>query len=220
MAIPYILHIDTSGISGTALLAAGGQIIAVRRSMEEREHAGTINGMIGEVLDEAGIVLDEVGAIAVCSGPGSYTGLRIGMATAKGLCYALDKPLITHNKLELLADNKKGSTLLVLLPARAGEYFMALYDGDGNAIIEPQHSYRADVMQVLKNDKKIAIAGIAEDDLIAELNENHEYLKKMDIDEKLWAAAAMMQYNKRVFQNVESAEPMYLKQVFIHKKTE
>ena len=90
----YILHIDTSTDIGTIALSGDGRILSYLRTTETRNHAGVINNMIERVISDMKITLEQLSAISVCAGPGSYTGLRIGVATAKGLCYALNKPLI------------------------------------------------------------------------------------------------------------------------------
>lgn len=219
MPVEYILHLDTSGPTGIVLLAADGNVLAVRKSSTEREHAGTINGMVGEVLAAAGVLLKDLSAVAVCSGPGSYTGLRIGLATAKGICYAVDKPLIMHNKLELLLSAKEEQPTLVLLPARAGEYFMAIYGMDGVALLAPRHAYTEAVLNALNDNALLATAGLAGDDIPADTLLRHAHRSAGEVDENLWAAKAFIQYNKRIFQSVDNAEPTYLKQAFIHKKT-
>src|ERR1019366_2430074 len=99
----YLLHIDTSTDTGAVAIGGDGNLLAYRANTETRNHATTINNMINDVLAEVKISLEDLSCIVVCAGPGSYTGLRIGLATAKGLCYALDKPLMLDNRLTLLA---------------------------------------------------------------------------------------------------------------------
>src|ERR1035437_1453422 len=99
----YLLHIDTSTDTGVVALNCDGVILAYKVNEEARNHASTINIMIEKLLAGVKISLSDLDGIVVCAGPGSYTGLRIGLATAKGLCYALNVPLILDNKLTLLA---------------------------------------------------------------------------------------------------------------------
>src|SRR6476661_7599128 len=124
----YILHIDTSSNTGIAMLAKDGVPVSTRLHDNSREHAAVINGMVAEVLTEAGVVLNDIAAVAVCNGPGSYTGLRIGLATAKGYCYAAGKPLLLNNRLQLMIEEAKAQsagagTYVALIPARNGEYY-------------------------------------------------------------------------------------------------
>src|SRR5882672_2766392 len=99
----YLLHIDTSTDTGLLAIGCDGQLLAHSMIEESRNHAGTINNMINSLLADAHISFRQLSAVAVCAGPGSYPGLRIGLATAKVLCYALEKPLILDNKLTVLA---------------------------------------------------------------------------------------------------------------------
>ena len=92
--MPLILSLETATTNCSVALASDGKVIAARSINSGYSHAEKINVFIHEVIDQAGFSLKDLNAIAVSSGPGSYTGLRIGVSTAKGLCYALDLPLI------------------------------------------------------------------------------------------------------------------------------
>src|ERR1700744_803212 len=98
-----ILQIETATTSCSVALANGGKLLAVRQINERNIHAEVITKFIDELIAEAGITYADLDAIAVSSGPGSYTGLRIGVSTAKVLCFALDKPLIAIETLEAMA---------------------------------------------------------------------------------------------------------------------
>jgi len=99
----WILNIDTSLETASVIITKDGKIIGSRSNENQKDHASFLEPAIKSLATEAGIQLGELSAIAVVGGPGSYTGLRVGMASAKGLCYALNKPLILLNNLELLA---------------------------------------------------------------------------------------------------------------------
>lgn len=139
-----ILYIDTSGKCGGVALAIEGQDLAVKFNENEREYAATIHSAIEELLQSKQLKLQAINAVAVVGGPGSYTGLRIGLATAKGICYALQIPLLLYNKLDLMAlDTLQTAAaadyFLVKLPARTEEYFICLYDKQGNNVIPARH---------------------------------------------------------------------------------
>lgn len=87
--MPLILSLETATTNCSVALASDGKVIAARSINSGYSHAEKINVFIQEVIDQAGFSLKDLNAIAVSSGPGSYTGLRIGVSTAKGLCYAL-----------------------------------------------------------------------------------------------------------------------------------
>jgi tRNA threonylcarbamoyladenosine biosynthesis protein TsaB len=218
----YILHLDTSTDNSLVALSRSGLIISSVESKGTRDHARTINTSIQQVTDEAGITLAGVSAIAVCGGPGSYTGLRIGMATAKGICYAADKPLMNHNKLTLLAwqaarRHPGYSKYVVVLVAREREYFIAAYDRDFNCIAEPQH-ISEDSLSNIVSDKQLFIIS----DVTAEIFENlgltdYSVNNNCEIDKNLWSVYASEKYDCNSIVNLSAAEPFYLKQVYTHK---
>ena len=135
----YILHIDTSAEPGMAALSSEGRVLAQRQIAESRQQASLLNVLIEELFTELSLKAKDLSAVAVCAGPGSYTGLRIGMAAAKAFCYVWDLPLLAHNKLTLLAVQMakfapQFSAYLPCLNVRENEFFAALYDGDMNEL--------------------------------------------------------------------------------------
>lgn len=125
-----ILSIDTSTQNCSVALHENGQLITQELVDEEGSHSKSLTLLIEKVMKKAGRALAEISAVAVSNGPGSYTGLRIGLATAKGICFALDKPLICLPTLHVLAsavDAPAGSLLLPMLDARRMEVYAAIY---------------------------------------------------------------------------------------------
>lgn len=120
--MPCILHIETSTRACSAGVSLNGKMLAIRDSLDmEYSHSSRLTVFIDEVIREAGLKPADVDAVAVSSGPGSYTGLRIGVSTAKGFCYALDIPLIAVDTMKALARvaMDKLSTKKDILPATA-----------------------------------------------------------------------------------------------------
>ena len=137
----YILQIETATTVCSVALAKDGKLIATKQVDQRNIHAEVITLYIDELIILAGIKYSDVDAIAVSSGPGSYTGLRIGVSTAKGLCYALDKPLIGIETLEAMAngvianrDIAVDTLLCPMIDARRMEVYTALFDGAGNKL--------------------------------------------------------------------------------------
>ena len=128
-----ILLIDTSQETGTTALAEKGKVLFSEENKIAKEHASWLHVAIGRMLAEAKITVRDLEAIAVVAGPGSYTGLRVGMAAAKGFCYALKIPLITQNTLRVMAESmiavadEKGAWICPMIDARRDEVFTALY---------------------------------------------------------------------------------------------
>ena len=98
-----ILHIETATPTCSIALTQDGLLLSLKEETAQQIHAGVITLFIESVMHETGKKLNHLDAVCVSKGPGSYTGLRIGVSTAKGLCYALDKPLIAVNTLEAMA---------------------------------------------------------------------------------------------------------------------
>ncbi len=101
--MPLILNIDTAVQLASVCLAEGGTILETYISSSERESSSWLHLAIEEILKKNGRSPGQLAAIAISAGPGSYTGLRVGMAAAKGMCYALSIPLININTLQMMA---------------------------------------------------------------------------------------------------------------------
>lgn len=219
----YVLHIDTSTDTGTVALSRGGQVLAQQQTTGARDHAATINTMIAQVLGEAGIAMKDIDAVAVCGGPGSYTGLRIGLATAKGICFALDKPLLMHNKLQLLTlqqlENHPGyERYAALLPARAEEYFVAIYDKNGNGLVTPVHVAGSELNILLPADIQSLILTGDLTDGIKEIysSSKNKIVPNQTIDLNYWARLCEVDILHQRYANTALAAPFYLKGVFMN----
>ena len=141
-----ILNIETSGSVCSAALTAEGTVIAHREDFEGRNHATLLSGFIKHCLDHAADHEIKLDAVAVSMGPGSYTGLRIGLSEAKGLAYALDIPLIGIDTLQLLAtrvmfssDEIDPDTIFIpMIDARRMEVYTAAYNFSLEELLNPQ----------------------------------------------------------------------------------
>jgi len=128
----FILNLETATRNCSVALAKDGEVVALREIAGEGYlHAEKLHLFIEEVIDAAGIRLNELSAVAVSMGPGSYTGLRIGVSAAKGLCYALSLPLIAIDTLEVLARRLtvQEGLIIPMIDARRMEAYTAVFDG-------------------------------------------------------------------------------------------
>jgi tRNA threonylcarbamoyladenosine biosynthesis protein TsaB len=140
-----ILNIDTASDNAHVSLAKDGLILHSLSNESQKEHAAFLQAGIQQLAKSVDINLKNIDAVAVTAGPGSYTGLRVGMASAKGLCYALKKPLITIGTLEVLTasalqlfPNANEDTFYCpMMDARRMEVFTAVYKHDLSIKLQP-----------------------------------------------------------------------------------
>lgn len=129
----YLLNIETATRNCSVSLAQDGRVLLVTEMAEEGySHAEKLHVYIESLLQESGIHVSDLSAVAVSKGPGSYTGLRIGVSTAKGLCYALGKPLLAIDTLAVLARQVRVSSGLIvpMLDARRMEVYSAIFSSE------------------------------------------------------------------------------------------
>ncbi|MBK5286101.1 MAG: tRNA (adenosine(37)-N6)-threonylcarbamoyltransferase complex dimerization subunit type 1 TsaB [Bacteroidia bacterium] len=141
--MPLILNIETATEVCSVALARDGKLLSIRESNSGFTHSENITVFISEIIHEAEVSLYDLDGVAVSKGPGSYTGLRIGVSTAKGLCFAIDKPLISVPTLVSLTNNFFNNKQEVrsdrhffcpMLDARRMEVYCAVYDSELNEV--------------------------------------------------------------------------------------
>ena len=223
-----ILCLETATPSCSVALVHNGEVLACEEDPKGQNHSEKITLFIDSVMKKAGISYDQLDAVAVSMGPGSYTGLRIGVSTAKGICYAVSKPLIAVETLEAMAYGGKvvisseveksslnGNIMLVpAIDARRMEVYAAIFDGninkikDTEAVIIDENSF-AD----LKKDHHLYLFGdgadkcadhFANDDKITVIKEFYCSAKYMN-------TIAQQKFNNSEFVDVAYFEPFYLK---------
>ncbi len=162
--MPRILHIESSTLTCSVALAVDGKVIALRESHDSTySHSEKLTVYIEVLLHEADLVPSQLEAVCVASGPGSYTGLRIGVSAAKGLCYALEIPLLAVDSLHSLAlwtiqhlSSEERQSIVAIRPmidARRMEVYAAAYDLQGvlqvpiAAIIVDEQSFTDELSQ-------------------------------------------------------------------------
>lgn len=153
-----ILNIETTGEICSVALAQSGHTLAYREVLEPRAHSSMLTTLIYHCLRDGQLQAADLNAIALCSGPGSYTGIRIGAATASAFCFALAVPLIAVNALHVMASillPKTGSSSVVVgFKARVGEYYVSAYDSQLACIVKPQIMTEEQVLAALSTIQK------------------------------------------------------------------
>lgn len=151
-----IIGLDSSGLVASAAIMEDGELLAEYSTNYKKTHSQTLLPMLAELKDMIELDLSSVDAIAIASGPGSFTGLRIGAATAKGLGFALEKPLVEVPTLEGLAYNLWGSSCLIcpLMDARRNQVYTGLYEfarkGQDFILQTIQEQCAADIRDVIE----------------------------------------------------------------------
>ena len=216
-----LLNIDTATETAVISIAENENVLSCVANGDQKDHASFLQPAIRELLEKNNKTIGEVNAIAVTAGPGSYTGLRVGMASAKGLCYALHIPLITLNTLEVMAlsaINKTGDHSALYCPmidARRSEVFAAIYDAALTEILKPC-SMVLDInsfSEALKKNK-IYFSGSGASKFKDMLhNENAAFTN----DGITPDAMALLSYKKLIkndFSDVAYSAPFYLKEFY------
>jgi len=218
-----ILQIETSTRFCSVAIAQDGNTIALKEASGLNLHAGSLTLFIEEVMHQANLTYQDLDAIAVSKGPGSYTGLRIGVSTAKGLCYALDKPLLGVDTLNMMAagflqaNTDYKELVCPMIDARRLEVYTALYSPLGDEIepvsakIIDEHSFEP----ALRAAKITFIGDGAAKcrDLIQ--NPNATFLEDNFNTASNMSAHAHQQFLAAKFEDVAYFEPFYLKDFMI-----
>ncbi len=212
-----ILNIETATTNCSVSIAQEGLVVAFKEIAElNYSHAEQLHVFIQEVLLEAAISLSDIMAIAVSKGPGSYTGLRIGVSAAKGLCYALNIPLIaipTLKSLSLQCQPKAGEVVLPMLDARRMEVYISAYDHKG----EELHPTEAKILEenslsewMASYSKVYFIGSGAQKAFEVHHQSNISVLDTLPSAKEM-AGLSFQKYVAKDFEDVAYFEPYYLK---------
>ncbi|MFT4611835.1 MAG: tRNA threonylcarbamoyladenosine biosynthesis protein TsaB [Glaciecola sp.] len=214
--MPIILSIETSTTNCSVSLSKKGETLALKEDNNANySHAESLHVFIDEVLKSANINKTDIDAIAVSKGPGSYTGLRIGVSAAKGLCYALDKPLISISTLHALAHqvNTQKGVIVSMLDARRMEVYSAIYDSQFNLLrnIEAQILDEFSFKEELENGKVFFVGNGTEKTKALLSHDNAIYIDNKLPSANEMSALAYYKYKIGDIEDVAYFEPFYLK---------
>ena len=219
-----ILNIDTATERAGISLSKDGQSLALLQNEQQKEHASWLHPAVERIMRETGFRLRDLQAVAVTAGPGSYTGLRVGMAAAKGFCYALNIPMLTENTLKVMAfaAREQGVTdglLCPMIDARRMEVFTAVYQNDlvelmpTTAMIIDENSFSA-----LLAENKLSFFGagsykckpiiVAPSAAFIEINYHAGYL----------GILSFLRYLQEEFTELAYSEPAYTKEFYTHTR--
>lgn len=159
-----ILAIDSSGLTASVAVSKDAVIAACQSVNNKKTHSQTLLPMIKEVMEESGLKLEDIDAVAIANGPGSFTGLRIGASTVKGLCLAVDKPVIPVSTLEGLAYNLAGYPGIVcpIMDARRKQVYTAVYsfnDDELKDILAPNAIGIEELVDIVHEYDRVTFVG-------------------------------------------------------------
>ena len=219
-----ILGIETATKNCSVALFKDSKLIAEKEHVSDGyTHAEQLNLFIKEVVGSANITLTEIEAVALSMGPGSYTGLRIGTSTAKGLCYALEIPLLAISTLQAMAfgmaENESSVVYCPMIDARRMEVFSALFDENNKEI----RGVQADVVdeQTYTNFLKNEVLFFGDGALKCKEIINHKnakFIEGINPSAKNLGILANAKFENKDFEDVAYFEPYYLKDFVAGKK--
>ena len=219
-----ILLIETATKSCSVALALNNQVIAFKEEVNERySHSEKLNVFITHLFQNQNVNIEDLDAIAVSKGPGSYTGLRIGVSTAKGLCYALEKPLISICTLRAMAyriaQKETADLYCPMIDARRMEVYTAFFDSANNK----KREINADIINAdsYKNEltSKVLFFGDGVEkckEIIK--NKNAKFLSGIYPSSKDMLVLAKKRFEKKEFEDIAYFEPYYLKDFVVGAK--
>lgn len=219
-----ILSIETATVAGSVAIHRDGNLVGLQQYNIEKSHSSLVQVLISQLLENTGIRREEIEAIAVSAGPGSYTGLRIGVSSAKGLCYALNIPLISINTLESMAyqvnqNNSETYLLCPMIDARRLEVYCLLVDCGQNIIEETNAKIidESSFLSFLEKQKVIFFGDGSNKCRPIITHKNAIYVDNIVPSARDVGALAEGKFQKEEFEDVAYYEPFYLKEFRIAK---
>ena len=224
---PVILHIETSTDVCSVALSSGTGCLASKENSQGRNHASLLSLFVEELLCANKIAANQLDAVAVSSGPGSYTGLRIGLSTAKGICYGANIPLIAVSTLQSMSTGfvlnnevPDAALLCPMIDARRMEVYTALYEKEGkelekiSAKIISEQSF-----ENWLNVRKIFFFGNGAAKCREIINHpNAIFIENFYHSARYMMQSALQNYNDKRFEDTAYFEPFYLKDFLAGKK--
>jgi tRNA threonylcarbamoyladenosine biosynthesis protein TsaB len=218
----HLLHINTALDDAYVALSKDDTLLASRENGVQKEHGSFLQPAIKSILQEANISMNEIDAVSVVNGPGSYTGLRVGLSAAKGICFALDKPLICLSTLDWLAQPFNSYMTNVICPmidARRMEVFTAMYDNSLKLVMPPQALIIDENSFPELEANKILFTGNGRNKLPQRISEHPNSIyptNSAGISDQV--DMAYLLYAGKKFSNLAYTEPFYLKSFYTTAK--
>ena len=220
--LPVILSIETATKQCSVALAQGEKLLACEELAEEQyTHAEKLHDFVNQVVTKSNLSFSDLDAIAVSKGPGSYTGLRIGVSAAKGLCYALNIPLLAHSTLEVLAQqiNPEKGLIVPMIDARRMEVFTCVFDSN-KRYVEMPNTKVIEENSFSEYPDKLHLIGDGAMKCQTLLNDSRFVFYPNNIypSAKDMTNLNLKKYQEKAFEDVAYFEPYYLKDFQVNGK--
>ena len=215
MEHPVILMMETSTEWCSVAISSGEKIIARRITETGKQHASLLAPFVDEALKEAGLKASECDAVAVSEGPGSYTGLRVGVSTAKGLCFGAGIPLLAVGTLKVLAMQGAGKAdfIVPMIDARRMEVYCAVFTGAGTQKSDTEaRILDASSFSDLLETGKVLFIGDGAAKFSQVCNHPNAIFEQCCPVADAMLLPALEEYKKKEFKDIAYFEPFYLKE--------
>ncbi|MEN8767970.1 MAG: tRNA (adenosine(37)-N6)-threonylcarbamoyltransferase complex dimerization subunit type 1 TsaB [Candidatus Arcticimaribacter sp.] len=216
----YLLHIETATTNCSVAVSLDGALLYCKESnAPDFRHSDYLHLFIEAALKEAGVAIQSLAGVGVSMGPGSYTGLRIGVSSAKGICYANDIPLVAVNSLEVLAQQAKvdkGVHILPMIDARRMEVFTMTLDQDHNIVLPTSSKIiTPDWIEDLPAGKKVIIGSGAEKCKAILVGDDFDYQTEIVVPSaRDMVSLVTKKFEEKQWEDVAYFEPFYLKDFY------
>jgi tRNA threonylcarbamoyladenosine biosynthesis protein TsaB len=216
--VSWLLNIDTAVTSASVCLSRNDVKLGIKINSSKNDHAAWLQPSIATLLREHDLTVKNLDAISVSAGPGSYTGLRVGMATAKGLCYAYQTPLILINTLQMMAaalTNETADLLCPMIDARRMEVFTAVFDRSLKTILEPHNCVLSDhSFMNLLSEHRIVFFGNGSEKFKSMVFHPNAIFKQLEVTAEQMVSLTYRSYVNKDFADLAYSEPLYGKEFF------
>ncbi|WP_281751154.1 tRNA (adenosine(37)-N6)-threonylcarbamoyltransferase complex dimerization subunit type 1 TsaB [Neptunitalea chrysea] len=220
----YILSVETSGTNCSVVLSNRNEVTFIKEeNTGSFSHAEKLHVFIKEVMELGNVAPEDIDAIAVSKGPGSYTGLRIGVSTVKGLCFAWDKPMLSVSTLEALAYQAVAAEVMYIIPlidARRMEVYSAVFTNamEPVRVVEAEVIDETSFLTYLEKGKVLFLGDGAQKCKSVISHANAVFVDNKFPSAKEVGQLAFQKYQKNDFENIAYFEPFYLKDFVTGKK--
>ncbi|HEX6179598.1 MAG TPA: tRNA (adenosine(37)-N6)-threonylcarbamoyltransferase complex dimerization subunit type 1 TsaB [Chitinophagaceae bacterium] len=226
----FILNIDTATESASIALSSDGELLGSMENEDQKDHAAWIHSAIQQLMKDHNLTMQQLRAVAVTSGPGSYTGLRVGMSTAKGICYTLRIPLIAESTLKVMAlagietmkatcGNPPAQLFCPMIDARRMEVFTAVYNSSLQEVVKQQPMVLNESSYAgLLAEGPIIFFGSGSKKFKAFTHHSNAIFVEVRHHARHLARLSSARFKAGKFDDPAYAEPAYLKEFYTHTK--